>query len=252
MTCDHPTQEQVPRLLSLWKRVFGEYGDFWENFLDTAFSPERCLCLMENGEILAALTWMDGALENQKLAYVYAVMTHPAHRGRGLCRRLMEAAHRHLQRTGYTAALLVPADEGLRQMYRTMGYRNGTGFSEFTREAGETSVFLRPLTAAEFSLQRRNFLPEGGVRQEGSSLAFLARQEQFFLGEDFLLTAHVKGNVLHATELLGNVTAAPGILRTLGCQTGIFRTPGEERPFAMYHPLCPDARMPRYLGFDFD
>lgn len=252
MTCNHPTQEQVPRLLSLWKRVFGEYGDFWENFLDTAFSPEQCLCLMENGEISASLTWMDGTLGDQKLAYIYAVMTHPAHRGRGLCRRLMEEAHRHLQGNGYAAALLVPADEGLRQMYRTMGYRSCTGFSEFTQTAGETPIPLRSLTASEFALQRRSFLPEGGVEQEGSSLAFLARQEGFFLGEDFLLTAHVKGNVLHATELLGDVTAAPGIVKAFGCQKGIFRTPGDKQPFAMYHPLRPDARMPRYLGFDFD
>lgn len=252
MTCNHPDQGQIPQLLSLWKTIFGEYGDFWEGFLDTAFSPERCLCLMENEEILASLTWMDGALENQKLAYVYAVMTHPAHRGRGLCRQLVEAAHRHLQRQGYAAALLVPADEGLRQMYHAMGYRSCIGFLEFTQKTGETPVSLRSLTTAEFALQRRAFLPEGGVRQEGSSLAFLARQEAFFQGEDFLLTAHIKGDILYATELLGNIAAAPGIVKTFGCQKGIFRTPGEERPFAMYYPLCPEAKAPRYLGFDFD
>lgn len=252
MTCNHPTQGQIPQLLSLWKRVFGEYGGFWEDFLDTAFSPERCLCLTEAEEILAALTWMDCSLKDQKLAYVYAVLTHPDHRGRGLCRQLMDGTHRHLRMRGYAATLLVPADEGLRKMYETMGYGTCTGFSEFSCEAGEASLPLRRLTAEEFALQRRNVLPEGGVRQEGSSLAFLARQEGFFLGEDFLLTAHVKGNVLHATELLGNVTAAPEIVQTLGCQTGIFRTPGDDRPFAMYHPLRPEARMPRYLGFDFD
>lgn len=252
MTCNIPTEAQLPQLLSAWKEVFGEFGDFWENFLSTGFSPERCRCLTEGGEILAALTWMDCTLEDQKLAYLYAVLTRPDHRGRGLCRRLMAEVHSILREQDYAAALLVPADAGLRHMYETMGYRNCAGIQEFSCQAGERPFSLSPLTAAEFARKRRELLPSGGVVQEGAGLDFLAAQESFWSGEDFLLTGHIREDSLKAAELLGNSSVAPGILKALGCKSGTFRCPGNAQQLAMYHPLTPDAKMPQYFAFDFD
>ena len=109
MTFEHPTQEQIPQLMSLWKGAFGEWNGFWETFLETAFSPLRCRCVLEEGMITAALTWLDGSCRGQKLAYIYAVVTHPEHRGKGLCRRLLADTHAFLASQGYSAALLVPA-----------------------------------------------------------------------------------------------------------------------------------------------
>lgn len=252
MTCNIPEKSQIPQLLSAWKEVFGEFGRFWEDFLEAGFSRQRCLCLTEDEEILATLTWMDCWLEEQKLAYVYAVMTTPAHRGRGLCRQLMAQTHQHLKKQGYASALLVPADEDLQKMYRSMGYRNGTRLREFSCQAGETGASLNPLTAEEFAVHRREFLHPGSVLQEGESLSFLARQACFFQGEDFLLTCHKSGGTLKGLELLGNTAAAPGILKTLGCKDGTFRCPGEGKEFAMFCPLTEDAKIPQYFAFDFD
>lgn len=252
MTCNIPTEAEIPQLISLWKDVFGEFGDFWEDFLRTGFSRQRCLCLMENEEILAALTWIDCTLGNQKLAYLYAVLTRPDHQGRGLCRQLMTQTHAYLKNQGYTAALLVSADGGLRQMYGTMGYRNCAGIQEFSCQAGEGPVPLSPLTAAEFARKRRELLPPGSVVQEGAGLDFLATQESFWSGEDFLLAGHIRDDSLKAVELLGNISAAPGILKALGCKTGTFRCPGNMQQPAMYHPLTPNAEMPQYFAFDFD
>lgn len=252
MTCNAPNPSQVQELLSLWKDVFGEFGDFWEIFLRTGFSPERCRCLTENGQVLAALTWMDCALGNQKIAYIYAVLTRPDQRGRGLCRQLMAQTHEHLRRQGYAATLLVPADAALRQMYQSMGYRNGTKIQEFSCHAGASPVFLSPLTAEEFARKRREFLPEGGVLQEDAGLDFLATQETFWEGDHFLLAGHIREDSLKSPELLGNTAAAPGILKALGCKSGTFRCPGNDQELAMYHPLTPDAKVPQYFAFDFD
>ena len=37
MTFEHPTQEQIPQLLALWKGSFGEWNGFGETFLETVF-----------------------------------------------------------------------------------------------------------------------------------------------------------------------------------------------------------------------
>lgn len=252
MTFEVPAQAQIPQLLELWKESFGEWNGFWELFRETAFSPRRCRCILENGEITAALTWLDCACEGQKLAYIYAVVTSPAHRGRGLCRRLLADTHALLSAEGYGAAVLVPAEPGLRAMYEKMGYRTCTAVAEFACKAATVPVPLRAIGVSEFAALRRKFLPRAGVLQEGENLIFLARQAQFYAGADFLLTAYGDGENLTAIELLGNQSAAPGILRALGAKKGSFRCPGTEIPFAMIRPLTENAVVPAYFGFAFD
>ena len=230
MTFEHPAPSQIPELLRLWKQIFGEYDGFWELFLDHGFSAERCRCIVEKGKITASLCWFDCQCVGQKQAYVYAVLTHPDHRGRGLCRKLLSDTHAYLQKEGYAAVVLVPAEESLREMYRKLGYREATRVSEFSCGAGEAPVSIRAIGPGEYAALRRKFLPEGGMVQEGENLCFLARQAQFYAGESFLLAAYTDGDTLHAMELLGDSSAAPGILRALECKKGHFRTPGTERP----------------------
>lgn len=252
MIFENPTKEQIPQLLKLWKAVFGEWNGFWETFLETGFSPQRCRCVLEDNRIIAALTWLDCSCHGQKMAYVYAVVTDPAHRGNGLCRQLLADTHKFLKARGYSAVLLVPADEGLRTMYEKLGYCTCTFVEEFDAVAGSLPVSLRAIGAEEFSQLRRRFLPSSGVVQEQENLAFLSRQAQFYAGDDFLLTAYSEEAQLTAMELLGNKAAAPGILRELTCQNGHFRCPGGEIPFAMIHPLTENVTIPAYFGFAFD
>lgn len=252
MKTDFPDQAQIPELLAMWKEAFGEHGGFWEMFLDTAFVPEHCRCVTVERKTAAALYWFECSCSGQKMAYVYAVVTHPGFRNRGLCRMLLEDVQNHLAEQGYTAVLLVPEQEALRQMYRKLDYRDCTTVSEFSCAAGDTSVPLRTIGPEEYGILRREFLPTGGVVQEGKNLAFLAAQAQFFAGEDFLLAAYVDGDTLVGMELLGNRDTAPGILRTLECARGSFRTPGQEKAFAMFHSLTEDALPPNYFGFAFD
>lgn len=252
MRIDAPSEHQVFQLLALWKTAFGEHGGFWELFRDTAFRTDHCRCIRAEGQVLAALCWLDCACSGQTFAYIYAVVTHPEHRGQGLCRELLADTHAHLTALGYSGVLLVPEQEGLRQMYRRLGYRDCTTVTEFSCAAAETAVPLRAIGPAEYGRLRRAFLPEGGVVQEGRSLDFLAAQAQFFAGGSFLLAAYREEGILHGMELLGSREAAPGIVTALGCETGHFRTPGEEKPFAMLHPLTANALMPQYFGFAFD
>lgn len=252
MIFDYPRQEQIPSLLQLWKSVFGDWNGFWETFLDTAFSPSRCRCILEENQITAALTWLDCSCENRKMAYIYAVVTHPRYRGQGLCRRLLADTHALLKDRGYAAALLVPAEPPLREMYEKLGYQTCSFVEEFTCEAGAEAAPLRAVGPEEFARLRRNHLPPLSVLQEEENLSFLASQSQFYAGDDFLMAAAPEEDSLTAMELLGNTSAAPGILRSLGVKKGSFRCPGNVTPFAMIHSLQPGIPVPAYLGFAFD
>lgn len=252
MNFEHPGKEQIPQLVKLWKEVFGEYDGFWELFLETGFLTDHCRCITENGHPIAGLYWFDCSCSSDKIAYIYAVVTDPRHRGRGLCRKLMEDVHNLLKRRGYACAMLVPADDGLREMYRKMGYEDCTTIGGFSCTAGEPAAEVRNIGTEEYAALRRKLLPEKAVLQEGIQLPFLAAQAQLFAGKDFLLAAYLERNTLHGMELLGNVSAAPGILRALGCEKGEFQIPGTEKPFAMIHKLTENTVTPTYFGFSFD
>ena len=127
-----------------------------------------------------------------------------------------------------------------------------SNIGEFTAVPGENPAPLRRIDAREYATLRRQYLPEGGLLQEGESLAFLETYAEFYAGEDFLLAAYREDSFLWAMELLGNREAAPGILKALDCVRGKFHTPGADLPFAMILPLKEDAPMPSYLGHAFD
>lgn len=251
MRIDFPSPEQLPQLKTLWELAFGDSPTVIDGFFSTAYAPERCRCTTIAGQAAAALYWFDTECSGQKFAYLYAVATHPAYRHRGLCRALIGDSHALLAGLGYDGALLMPAEEGLRRMYGAMGYRDCCNISVFDCAAG-SPVPLKKISTEEFARLRREFLPNDGVIQEKENLNYLATYAAFYKGADFLLAASTGDGQLWGMELLGNRNAAPGILGTLGYSKGTFRTPGAGIPFAMFHPLRPDAIAPAYFGLEFN
>ena len=252
MKIDHPAPHHMPQQRAIWQEAFGDTDAFLDSFFSTAYAPDRCLCVLDGNRIAAILYWIDCELHGQNLAYIYAVVTDPSYRGRGLCRMLMEAAHALLKTRGYAGAILVPQQEPLRNMYAGMGYRNAGGLSVLSCSAGTEPVPFRSVGPQEFAALRRQYLPENAVIQEGAGLDFLAQQLQFYAGNDFLMAAYSEDGQLHAPEFLGQANAAPGILAALGVSTGTFRLPGTEKLFAMYCPLSTCTICPDYFGFAFD
>lgn len=250
MNIDYPAQDALGDLRALWQEAFGDDDAFLEHFYTYGFSPDRCRCTTVDCHIAGALYWFDCHLDGRPLAYLYGVATAKAFRGRGICRALMENTHAHLKYLGYSGAILVPGEENLFRMYEKMGYRICSEVSEFLCTAGDAPAELRALTKEEYRRLRREYLPEGGVLQEGDSLDFLENMAQFYAGEDFLATVMRDGECF-VPELLGDPLAAPGILAALRQNQGRFRCPGEGKPFAMYHPLA-DGPVPAYFGLAFD
>ena len=237
---------ETDALRTLWTECFGNEENWIDVFFQTAFDPTHVCCLTRRGQLAAALCWMDTYCQGRPLAYLYAIATAPAHRRQGLCRELMGKAHDLLARQGYAGAILVPGDEGLRQMYGKMNYVNFGGIRRFCAEAGEP-IPIRRLSPEEYTALRREYLPAGGVIQENGAMEFLASAAELYVGADFLLA--MAGDV--GLELLGNAHGASGILGALGLERGSFRTPGEE-PFAMFRSLTGEDWQPGYFGLAFE
>ena len=250
MTIKCPTASQLPALQALWQQAFGDTGDYLHSFFTTAFSPDRCRCIEIDGKVAAALYWLDCSCRGKKLAYLYAVATDTVYRGQGLCHRLMEDTHARLNAAGYAGAVLVPGSDSLFRFYEKMGYRPFGGIREFTAPAKTPAVPLRRVDAGEYAALRRQSLPQGGVAQEGPTLAFLQTQAEFYAGEDALFAAVREDDHVFVPELLGNTALAGNVLTALGAATGTFRVPGEA-PFAMYLPFTA-AEAPSYFGFALD
>ena len=252
MKIDYPLPYQLPELRNLWKEAFGDTDAYLDLFFGTGYSPTRCRCVTEEGHVAAALYWLDVFCDGQKVAYIYAVATGKAYRGRGLCRMLMEDTHNVLCSRGYYGAVLSPGDAGLARMYGTMGYSHCANIGQIRCQAGEKSIAMQRVSGELFNAQRNVLLPAGGLELGKAAAGFLAAQAELYVGENCTLAALRTEQGFFGMELLGDPKLAPDILKTLECETGVFRFPFGDHPFAMFCPLKKKAKMPQYLGVAFD
>lgn len=252
MNIDAPAADSICKMKALWNEAFGDGYSMIDGFFNTAFSTDRCLCAVSGDDVAAALYWFDCECMGTPVAYIYAVATSKAYRGQGICHKLMEHTHHKLKDLGCKGAVLVPGSDGLFKFYAGMGYTVCNSISEINCTASDTKTDIRLIDKREYAYLRRQFLPEGGVIQEGRNLDYLATHNEFYAGDGFLLAAHKDNKNLYGTELLGDKSMAPDILYTLGCESGKFRTAGDNRNFAMYLPLSIDAVIPKYFGLAFD
>ena len=252
MTIDRPTQDQIPQLRALWKEAFGDTDAFLDIFFHRAYTPERCRCITRDGHVIAVLYWFDCSWEDKRLAYLYAVATAKSCRGQGLCRKLTEDTHRHLQSLGYDGCVLVPQGKHLFSLYGKFGYQVCAYSRQFTCHTNGAPIPIAQVAPDEYAVARRALLPKSSVLQEGMTLDFLSTYARLYTGEGFTLAAYPNEGKLIGCELLGNPEKAPQILASLGFREGTFRVPDDQNPFAMYLSLTADATAPVYLGLALD
>ena len=252
MTIDRPHAGLIPSLRRLMREAFDDTEAFLDDFFAVAYSPDRARCAVENGEVIGALYWFDAEIEGRRLAYLYAIATAKSHRGQGVCRRLMEDTHAHLQALGYDGALLVPSEPSLFDFYARFGYVPCAPMHVMTCEAAGEGVAVRRVSAEEYAAYRTSLLPRGGVWQDGVSLRFLETQSDLYAGDGFVLAVQKEADALIANELLGDASVAPRVVRALGFRDGRFRLAGGE-PFAMICPFGGAAiPAPTYFALAFD
>ena len=235
-------------LKQLWKTVFGDTDTFIDTFFQVAFSPDRCRYVEDSGKAICALYWLDCACDSGKLAYIYAVATHPDHRGKGLASQLLNDTHTHLKAQGYAGAVLKPAN-GLFPFYERLGYVTSGYIHRFSAEEGSTPVCIKELSPKEYGLLRRSYLPKNGIIQEGITLDFLHTFAKFYAASDALICVCRDEPIIF--EYLGNPDSAPGILAALTIKSAELPTVGSDIAYAMFRPLnC--TKIPGYLGISLE
>ena len=235
-------------LKKLWKTVFGDSDSFIDTFFQIAFSPDRCRFTEENGEIICALYWFDCEYDGGKLAYIYAVATHPEHRGKGLASQLILDTHKQLKDLGYAGAVLKPAN-GLFPFYERLGYVTSGYIRRFPVNAADSPARLTRLSPTEYGHYRAVFLPEHSVIQDGLTLEFLHSFADFYASENAVICTAKEEPIIF--EYLGNPDFVPGILAALGIQEAEIPTFGQDIPHTMWHPLnC--TKTPSYLGITLE
>lgn len=247
-----PHSDLIPGLRALWKEAFGDTDAFLDLFFSTAYAPTRCRCILSEDRPVAALYWLDLWPDGKKFAYIYAVATAKKSRGQGLCRVLMEATAGDLKATGYSGALLVPQDEGLRVMYGRMGYLPAGSIDEFFCAAAEAPAPLEKITSEEYAALRPALLPPNSPAPDSTGFAFLGALTRFYRGDGFLAIVSRETEHLRILEFLGDRAQLPGLIAALGTTEATIRTPGTGSAFAMYRPLVSDCPKPEYYPFAFD
>lgn len=252
MKIDHPKTEQIPALRTLWQEVFGDSDDFLDSFFAYGFACSHCLCAMEQEKMAGAMYWLDHTCRGKKLAYLYAVATHPDYRGQGICRRLTHQVTALLREQGYAGIILVPAQPGLVSMYEKLGFSPASPLGLLRCSRGETPTPLRAVGPQEYNALRNRLAPEGSALLGEQALRFLASQAEFFAGDGWVLAAWRQDQTLTGLEYLGSTSLLPGIVNALSCIRGSFRIPGADQPFAMFTALSPGENCPSHVGFAFD
>ena len=247
-----PTKEHIPALKKLWQEAFGDSESAIDTFFEAAFCTDRCVLATDNGQVLGALYWLECEYRERPVAYLYAIATAKAHRGKGVCHSIMEYTNKRLRELGYIGAVLVPGSKELFSFYEAMGYSTFSTVSEPKLNASQRSIELRKINATEYAEIRRELLPKNSVIQEKENLRYIEKEAELYTGNGFLLACYREKSILYGMELLGDASLAGDILFTLGCKEGSFRTVGEGRPFAMYLPLDRGYPSPEYFGLAFD
>ena len=254
---------ELEQLTRLWRTCFhdseAEVRAFWKRFADKA----DIFCAREGKKVTAMacalpVQLLDDAGESHTAAYLYAVATDPACRGRGLCKEVLACAERALRAQGCEYAILIPAEAGLFALYGRYGYQ--TVFFRGRAEIGGAACTgkVEKISAETYFSLRELLLFDSFVSVDPDFLAYQATS-------DLLLRVETDGQVhcavcaqdgaeLTVKELLPYTPeAAALLLQHFGCERGVCLTPQGALPYGMCKALS-DAPLPQgcYLGLALD
>ena len=248
MIIDHPKEKHVPALKVLWHEAFGDGYDVIGTFYANAYSSERAFIATEGDLPVAAAYYFRCTAWGRPIAYVYAVAVAKSHRGRGICRLLLEEAHRRLAEDGFAGAVLVPADEGLFGMYERLGYTAAVYLSETHVSCSTLATLLEErISAEEYARLRRELLPHGGTVQEDEGLAYLSAVAELYRTQSGVAAVFKGNGIPVSAEILGEDVSA---YASEGGSVRV-RHPGADKRFALYQSFD-TAAAPTYFGIPFD
>lgn len=249
MIIDNPRAEHLTALRRLWQQGFGDPNAFLDDFFEKGFAFDRCRCVFREGEPVAAVYRFDGAWQDKKIAYLYALSVAESHRGQGLSRLLLADTHAALRQMGFAGAVLEPATQSLREYYSRLGYREFGSRQERKIRSSAEPESVSELGLLGYEQARKKRLPQNGICQEGALTEFLQTQARLVGGEDFVAAISRQDDFI--LEFLGNQNKIPGLLRALNMEEAVVRLPGGTAT-SMYLSFDERYDLPSYFGLPMD
>jgi predicted acetyltransferase len=117
-------KEQVK---ALWVNSFDDTKEFVDFFFENIYSNKNCVTIELDNQIVAALQIIPFEFKYFEkvvpVAYLYAICTDKKYRNMGFMRKLMDKTHKKLDKIGYFASILIPAENYLFDIYAKYGYK---------------------------------------------------------------------------------------------------------------------------------
>ncbi len=158
------------QIISLWSNAFGDKKDSVAKYLDTLL--KYFLVYEEDGIVKGMLSVLPVNLNEKNGGYIYAVVTHPDYREKGICRALMESVKAD---KNYDFLVLVPQNKGLFDFYEKMDF---TAVSFLKKDkilvSNEVEGYsLKTITAKEYETKRNEFYKnQEFIKWDGAMLEF--------------------------------------------------------------------------------
>ena len=251
----------LPSLKSLWQQAFGDSDAEIDAFFSSVYPDAFGFCAEEDGAPVSMLYALPVTLahgeQSVKAAYLYAVATDEACRGRGICRALMAYAEQQLKKRYISCLLLVPADEQLAQYYEALGYTRQTGCTLRQLRVESPRGRALPISVQDYAGLRETLLFDTPhVRYPKMLLDYEAQRTVLYRLESGcgLGCAAVakRDDLAIVEELLPDMRMLPALAAELGAAQYIVRTPGTDAMGCMAKWLDGPEMAPVYLAFPFD
>ena len=117
--------ENLAEIKNLWTEIFDDGTEGFFDFISSVTAPEDFYIIREDGKtasMLIAVT--DVEYKGKKGFYLYSACTAPEFRNRGFMNELVNFAVEDRKSQGKEFCVLQPANEGLFEFYKKMGFDN--------------------------------------------------------------------------------------------------------------------------------
>ena len=248
-------REDADALAALWQRVFGDPEELARDFLRRLPALGGGVCAEANGVLLgAAYAVTDYFLNEERIAYLYAVAVEEDARGRGLGAALSREAAALGRRLGAKMVCTLPAEPGLYPWYeRVIGLRCALRRRKEEIESCPGPV-PAPLAPEEYAARREALLRGKPHVRLGAAVLGQERFNCRLCGGDLLAigdgiaAASVEEGVAVLRELLApegadRAALAGAVAAALGTERALLYTPDAagEPYMAADRPLPPDC-----------
>ena len=241
-------EKDLPSLRRIWSLSFGDSEALAEGILRDTGVLRYTVVAEEDGALCAMMAAFDGVRFGElNTSYLYALCTHPKHRGKGIGKALtLESTRRAFDR-GCDAVCLHPANERLANWYGNMGFQSVPAPLQAETPAADHPLPLQPLSPEEYALLRSvwvqaipaSLLHAQALLCEDSGGGFFAAEME---GQKVLFCAETDGSGLLLRELLcpglSPHPVAAAVAAALGAERAVYRddtvSPSVQVPHLMF------------------